>query len=303
MFAPDLLTEIRSRFHHVDACPFQGPRAFFENAGGSLTLKSVVDRSAALAAIPDNQGRANEASAALGEIIARGRSDMMTFFGAGSGQVIVGETGTELLGRLIRSAVWATQGDVVGSTLEHPATSSACRRWAGLAGRPYQAVDFDTTTSVVATSHYRAALSANTAVATIIHASPVTGMHVDVGAIAAEIRSVAPDCFIIVDGIQHAAHGQIDIDSYGIDGYVVSGYKMFSRHNYGVAWLSDRLAAVPHDQLDGAPLDVWELGTRDVSAYASCSEVVRYLEWLGAAALAGWPRWPTARRPSSPVGP
>ena len=106
-------------------------------------------------------------------------------------------------------------------------------------------------------------------------------MHVDVAAIAAEIRAVAPDCFIIVDGIQHAAHGRVDIDDYGIDGYVVSGYKLFSRHNFGVAWVSDRLATTPHDQLDGAPANVWELGTRDASAYAAFSEVVRYLEWLG----------------------
>ena len=64
---------------------------------------------------------------------------------------------------------------------------------------------------------------------------------------------------------------------------MVSGYKMFSRHNYGVAWLSDRLSDVPHDRLDGSPTTQWELGTRDASAYAASSEVVRYLEWLGQA--------------------
>ena len=134
---------------------------------------------------------------------------------------------------------------------------------------------------MVSVDQYRPALTADLAVATIIHASPVTGMHVDVAAIAAEIRAVAPDCFIIVDGIQHAAHGRVDIDDYGVDGYVVSGYKLFSRHNFGVAWVSDRLATAPHEQLDGAPAHVWELGTRDTSAYAAFSEVARYLEWLG----------------------
>ena len=63
---------------------------------------------------------------------------------------------------------------------------------------------------------YRPALTPDLAVATIIHASPVTGMHVDVKAIAAEIRAVAPECFIIVDGIQHAAHGHVAVDDYGI---------------------------------------------------------------------------------------
>ena len=145
----------------------------------------------------------------------------------------------------------------------------------------YEQVGFDTDTTVVSVEQYRPAITADLAVATIIHASPVTGMHVDIAAIAAEIRAIAPDCFIIVDGIQHAAHGRVDIDDYDVDGYVVSGYKLFSRHNFGVAWVSDRLATAPHDQLDGAPAKVWELGTRDASAYAAFSEVVRYLEWLG----------------------
>ncbi|NCG38844.1 MAG: aminotransferase class V-fold PLP-dependent enzyme [Actinobacteria bacterium] len=282
-FEPALLQAVRDRFHHVDACPFQGPRAFFENAGGSLTLKACVERTAELMAIPDNQGRSNVASAAMMEIIEQGRADMMLLLGASSGEAFIGETGTELLGRLIRNAMFASDGSkVIGSHLEHPATYSPCRRWAPIAGMTYEQVDFDPVTTVVGVDQYAPAITPDLAVATIIHASPVTGMHVDVAAIAAEIRRVAPDCFIIVDGIQHAAHGRVDVDRYDVDGYVVSGYKLFSRHNFGVAWVSDRLATVPHDQLAGAPENVWELGTRDASAYAAFSEVVRYLEWLGA---------------------
>ena len=36
--------------------PLSGERIFFENAGGALTLKSVVETSSKFAAIPDNQG-------------------------------------------------------------------------------------------------------------------------------------------------------------------------------------------------------------------------------------------------------
>ena len=38
-----LITEVRDRFAHIDECPFEGKRIFFENAGGALTLKSVVE--------------------------------------------------------------------------------------------------------------------------------------------------------------------------------------------------------------------------------------------------------------------
>ncbi|MDD9811779.1 MAG: aminotransferase class V-fold PLP-dependent enzyme [Gammaproteobacteria bacterium] len=342
-FDAQLLQEIRARFHHVERCPYQGPRIFFENAGGSLTLKSVVEVAAKLAAIPDNQGRDNPASAEMGRLIARGRADMATFLGVGGdgdgdgdgdapprhprsplsgggdapprhprsplsgggdgdpgdGVIFVGESGTECLFRVIRAAVLAAAArdrgrgrdgehgkkwQVLGSTLEHPATASAARRWAAHVGARYTAVAHDPRTGSVDAAAYRARLGdgfADTRVATVIHTSPVSGMAVDVAAVAAEIRAASPECFIIVDGIQHAPHGGVAAAGIDADAYAVSGYKVFSRHNYGFAWLSPRLSRAPHEHLDGTADDFWELGTRDAAAYASFSAVVDYLDWLG----------------------
>lgn len=279
-----MLREIRARFCHVDTCPYQGARIFLENAGGSLTLKSVVETVAELSAIPDNQGRDNPASREMSCLIARGRSDMLEFLGADDGQIFVGESGTECLFRVIRAAVVGAQngGCVVGGTLEHPATRSAAKYWAAQTGREYIAVEHDAQTCALGADDYKNKLRADTRVATIIQASPVAGVSADINAIAAAIRETAPECFIIVDGIQHAPHGAVDIKSAGIDAYAVSAYKVFSRHNYGFAWLSPRLANLPHEKLDGTADDFWELGTRDVAAYAAFSEVVHYLDWLGA---------------------
>jgi len=279
-----LLDQVRDRFAHVDTCPFQGPRVFFENAGGALTLKSVVDTSAKFAAIPDNQGRDNPASHQLVDIINASKAGMRTMFNAPVGQFFVGESGTELLFRLIRTAiVGAEQGGIVlGSTLEHPASRSAAIKWADVTGQPYVAVPHDDATGTVTADGYARHMTADVRVATIIHTSPVTGMSVDVAAVSAAIRAVAPDCFIIVDGIQHASHGHIDIEACDVDGYVVSPYKVFSRHGYGVAWASDRLTALPREGLIGGPAENWELGTRDTGAYATFSDVVDYFTWLGA---------------------
>ena len=280
---PGLMSAIRDRFAHVDRCPEAGPRIFFENAGGALTLNSVVETSKNYAAIPDNQGRDNEMAHALVAVIDRAKDDMRIFFNAPEGDVFVGESGTELLFRLIMNAILgAPEGGVVlGSTLEHPATRSACTRWAKVAGKPYVQVAHDDETGTVTAEQYRAHLTPDIRVATILHTSPVTGMAVDVAGIAAAIREVAPEAFIIVDGIQHASHGLIDIAGYDIDGYVISPYKVFSRHGYGVAWTSVRLNALPHDGLIGGPENNWELGTRDTGAYATLSDVVGYFDWLG----------------------
>ncbi len=280
---PDLIAAIRDRFAHVDSCPFQGERIFFENAGGALTLKSVAETSAFFAAIPDNPGRANPAGQETQGLINKAKADLGVFMNATSGQFFAGESGTELLFRMIRTAcLTADKGaKVIGSSIEHPATRSAARRWAEIAGLDYVNVQHDDATGLVTAEDYTALMTPDVAVATILHASPVTGMGMDVAAISKAIRAVSPECLIIVDGIQHAAHGQLDLAAYDVDGYAISPYKVFSRHGYGIAWISDKLSALPHDMLIDAPATGWEFGTRDTGSYATLSDVVAYFDWLG----------------------
>ena len=278
-----LIESIREKFMHVEECPFEGRRIFFENAGGSLRLKSVAETSALYASYPDNQGRDNDASRALMEAIEHGKKKMRLFLNASSGKVFVGESGTELLFRLIRTASLGAEkkGKMISSTLEHPASMSAMKKWADHTDRPHVLVEHNNKTGTVDIEQYVVKITNDLRVASIVHTSPVTGMSLDVRAIVKKIRSVSPDCLIIVDGIQHSSHGGIDIDSYDIDGYVVSPYKMFSRHGYGIAWASDRLSNMQKEQLVNGPAENWELGTRDTGTFATFSDVVDYLEWLG----------------------
>ena len=278
-----LIESIREKFMHVETCPFEGERIFFENAGGSLRLKSVVETSALYASYPDNQGRENEASKALVRSIENGKSKMRLFFNADRGDVVVGESGTELLFRLIRTAALELPrgGTMLSSTLEHPASMSAMKKWAKNTLRSHIIVEHDYELGTVDERAYLKKLTRDVRVVSIVHTSPVTGMTVDLEKITKEVRNVTPDCIIIVDGIQHSSHGAIDVQKYDIDGYVVSPYKMFSRHGYGVAWASDRLCALGKEQLVGGPSQNWELGTRDAGSYATFSDVVDYLDWLG----------------------
>ena len=282
-FSPKLLAEIRDQFAFIEECPFVGERIFFENAGGALTLKSVVETSAKFAAIPDNQGRSNVASRALMEIIQKAKLDAAKLFGATAGQFFVGESGTELLFRLVRNATTSAKigGNIVGSSFEHPATRSAAKHWASQTNREYINVQHDDQNGHVTAELYSKIVNSDTRVVTILHASPVTGISVDLEAISKAVHSIAPEAFIIVDGVQYAAHGGINIDQYKIDGYAISPYKMYSRHGYGFAWVSERLTKMSHEQLLEGPDENWELGTRDTGSYATLSDVVRYLEWLG----------------------
>ena len=280
---PNLLEAVRERFQNVGNCPISGNRIFFENAGGALTLKSVVEASNEFAAFPDNQGRKNMSSEYAVGKIEEGKNNIRLLFNARSGVVFLGESGTELIFRIIRDAIISTEtgGNVVGSTLEHPATRSAAIRWAKVLNKNYVSIPHNDVTGSVDVKDYEKFINKDTRVATIIHSSPVTGMTSDVAEISESIRQISPNCFIIVDGIQHASHGIIDVNAYNIDAYIISPYKVFSRHGYGIGWLSERLSKVDHDHLIDGPTDTWELGTRDAGAYATFSEVVNYFDWLG----------------------
>lgn len=283
LFSPELLSQIRDKFHHVDTCPYAGRRVYLENAGGSLTLKAVTARGSELGSLPDNGGRSNPASEALSAFIDKGKEDLATFLGFDKGIVFGGETGSECIFRLIRTAILQSEagGSIASCSLEHPASYSAAHEWAANSGRELINIPFDSDSATVSAEHYSANIRPDTRVATIIHTNPITGMVMDVRAITKAIRQISPDCFIIVDGIQHAAHGSINLSDVPIDAYVVSPYKVFSTFNDGFAWVSDRLSVLRHDRLAGKSETSWELGSRDPSAYAAITEIVDYLEWLG----------------------
>lgn len=278
-----LLAEIRDRFLHVDSDPISGPRIFLENGGGSLILKAALERSMEIAAYPDSPSRRNEAAAHIKKMSAEATRRLHLLFGAESGQVIFGATGTEILFRLVRSGLErAEPGTVLSSSLEHSASHDAAVRWAEAFGHTHIDAKIDPETGLTTPQHYADVVRPNTRLATIIHASHVTGKHVDVGGISAAIRAVAPGCLIICDGIQHAPHGPIFAERDDVDAYVYAPYKAFSRRGGAFGWMSERLSNMPHnDQMVGKPANSWGLGSPDPGLYASVSAVHEYLCWLG----------------------
>ncbi len=279
-----LLRQIRARFANVASDPFTGRRIYFENAGGSLKLKSIFPVVTKLTALPDNGGRNNPSSKALDAALADGREAVATFVGAKSGQIVADQSTTSLLFRLLRTITRNVKGtNLVTTNLDHASTFDATRTLAEQYGHEFRVAALNPHTGMVPVEAVAEKIDRQTIALSVIHSSNIIGTINPIREIIHTARRINPNIFIIIDGAQHASHGLVDVEAYGADAYVFVPYKTFAKLGISFAHVSDRLAAMPHDQLRGKPATAWDLGTREVAAYACLRQVVDYLHWLAKA--------------------
>ncbi|HUS95513.1 MAG TPA: aminotransferase class V-fold PLP-dependent enzyme, partial [Hyphomicrobiaceae bacterium] len=120
-----------------------------------------------------------------------------------------------------------------------------------------------------------------TCLLSVMFASNISGAKLDVEAIVKRARAVKSDLYIVVDAVQHAPHGLIDLQKTPVDGINIAPYKFFGCRGSGLAWLSDRAAALPHHKLAGKAKDFWDLGSSAPWQFAVATEIVNYVCWLG----------------------
>lgn len=115
-----------------------------------------------------------------------------------------------------------------------------------------------------------------TRVVALPHASNVTGAVFDIAAVASEVKKVAPNCRVIVDGVAYAPHRPLDLDllfQAGVDFYVVSLHKLFGPHLAAMACARlDHLEPVRPGRLRSA--ENFELGTVSAEACAGAVALI-----------------------------
>jgi len=282
MFSPDLLEEIRNKFLYVDWDPYSGQRVYLEASGGSLRLKSVIETVAKEAALPDELYRFNPASDYVVEAVEKGVEDVKLFLGAKSGEIIPAHSATQTMFRVVSTVVANIPGtNIVTTELEHPAVLGATKFYAETTGKELRMAKVSKETSSVPPEAILNLIDKNTCILVFQHGSNQTGAINDVKTIIEEARKIKPDLYILVDAVQYAPHGHIDVEEYGADAYAFGPYKSYCVKGIGFAHVSDRLCKLPHERLYGKPEKNWVLGSPAHMMYASWSEVVDYLCWLG----------------------
>ena len=166
-----------------------GQRIYFESAGGSLALRSAVERAAEIASRPDNAGRDNASSRDLESVMARGREDVELFLGARSGQIISGESTTANVFRIVEAMVKDQKdGNVVSTLLEHPCTYGATKFFARRSGLKWRVAPVAPQTGELTPESIGERVDEDTAAVVFTHASNVIGTRVDARAVVDHVR-------------------------------------------------------------------------------------------------------------------
>ena len=87
--------------------------------------------------------------------------------------------------------------------------------------------------------------------------------------------------YIISDAVQHAPHCAMDVEKLQIDGMNFAPYKFFGIRGCGFAYVSDRVAKLPHHKLITKDQKVFELGTSAPGNFAAAIEIINYVCEIG----------------------
>jgi selenocysteine lyase/cysteine desulfurase len=281
-FPAELSRQIKSRFHHVDHDFMGRERIYFENAGGSLRLKAATEAVAKVDAIPDSAERIHEVAAWLKQVQVRGTEDVRTMLNAKGGTVHASLTASGAMFEMIRAIAENVPGDnIVTTVLEHPSAYDAAALYAQRLGKELRVARSNRATGGVDVEEIVRLVDARTCMLVLIQASNISGAKLAIDEIVRRAREVKPDLYVVVDAVQHAPHGLVDLQQTPVDGINLAPYKFFGCRGSGFSWLSDRAAVLPHDRLAGKRPDFWDLGSAAPWQFAVMSEIADYVCWIG----------------------
>ena len=281
-FPAELSRQIRLRFHYVDHDFMGRERIYFENAGGSLRLKAATEAAARVDAIPDSAERIHDVAAWLKQVQLRGVEDVRTMLNAKGGTVHASLTASGAMFEMIRAVAENVPGeDIVTTVLEHPSSYDAAVLYAQRLGKELRVARSNRETGGIDIGEIVRLVDERTCVLMLIYASNISGAKLDLEQVVRRAREVKPDLYVVVDAVQHAPHGLIDLEKTPVDGINIAPYKFFGCRGSGFSWLSGRAAVLPHHKLAGKGEDFWDLGSAAPWQFAVISEIVAYVCWIG----------------------
>ncbi|WP_395376982.1 cysteine desulfurase-like protein [Marinicella sp. W31] len=230
---------------------------FMDNAGGSQTLKSVMNRitqyltecdvqlGASYATSADAGGRLHEATEALAE----------WFNAAHMEEIVVGGSTTQLLRNLSLciSQQWQPGDEVIITNSDHEA-NMACWRDLQKQGIVVKTWRINPNTLQLDIDALKAMMSERTRLVAVTHASNILGTINPIQEIADTVHQHG--ALICVDGVAYVPHRPIDVRAWDVDFYTFSTYKTFGPHQaimYGKLAVLEAMPGINHGFIKTVP--------------------------------------------------
>ncbi|MGF2035808.1 MAG: cysteine desulfurase-like protein [Nostoc sp. CmiVER01] len=223
-----------------------GEWTFFDNAGGSQTLKKVVDRISEFLLSSDVQLGASYAVSQLAvERLALATRGMATFINANSyKEVVMGPSTTMMLKVLsICLGQTFTPGDeIIVTNCDHEANIGA---WVALEkqGMKVKVWQIRPDTLELHLADLEPLMSQRTKLVALTHASNVLGTINPIKEIAAFVHD--RNAMICVDGVAYAPHRLVDVQDLDVDFYTLSFYKVYGPHHALLYGKEEHLLRLP----------------------------------------------------------
>ncbi|MFN6534969.1 MAG: cysteine desulfurase-like protein [Nostoc sp. EkiNYC01] len=223
-----------------------GEWTFFDNAGGSQTLKKVVDRISEFLLTSDVQlGASYGVSQLAGERLALATRGMATFINANSPQEVVMGPSTTMMLRVLSICLGQTftAGDeIIVTNCDHEANIGA---WVALEkqGMKVKVWQIRPDTLELDLADLESLMSQRTKLVALTHASNVLGTINPIKEIAAFVHDRG--AMICVDGVAYAPHRLIDVQDLDVDFYALSFYKVYGSHHALLYGKEEHLLRLP----------------------------------------------------------
>ncbi|MBE9201865.1 MULTISPECIES: cysteine desulfurase-like protein [unclassified Nodularia (in: cyanobacteria)] len=208
-----------------------GNWTFFDNAGGSQTLKKVVDRISEFLLTTDVQlGASYEVSQLAGERVALANQGMATLINAKSPkEVVMGASSTMMLKilSLCLSQTFTPGDEVIVTNCDHEANIGA---WVALEkqGIKLKVWQIRRDTLELHLEDLETLMSQRTKLVALTHASNILGTINPMKEITEFVHERG--AMVCVDGVAYAPHRLIDVQDLDVDFYVLSCYKVYGSH-------------------------------------------------------------------------
>ncbi|KAH7354750.1 pyridoxal phosphate-dependent transferase [Rhexocercosporidium sp. MPI-PUGE-AT-0058] len=207
------------------------PQVFFDNAGGSQTLGTVID------SISNYLSKTNVqlgASYAVGKkstaIYESGYAAAAKYINAPADNIVLGSSTTVLFRTLSFALSFPAGSEIIISKVDHEANIAA---WVDLAERQNLTIKWwspkASTNPKLEASDLKDLLTEKTVLVTCTHASNILGTIHDIAAIAEAVHTI-PGAMLCVDAVAYAPHRQVDVQALGVDFYCFSWYKVYGPH-------------------------------------------------------------------------